>query len=368
MRCPHCTVELKTEVHRHVQMDRCPRCGGLWFDCDELARFNRFDSDFPLRREAKTSGQMTSLKCPRCGSILSRIAYTHGGSVYVDRCISCKGVWLDRGEIETIRGILTKKLRMNRARRKLDEATRREQELWEAHMNGVAEEESQQSVSRMEWFFMFVTRLPLEVYNPVRRFPAAVVALIVANVLIFALEYYVLDFRTVLSLAFVPNSLRQLEQLHGLVTSMFLHGSVLHIAGNVYFLYTFGDNVEDFFGPLKFLVLYFLCGLSANLVHFSVDVYSQAPALGASGAISGILAAYMLVFPRRKIYWFVIIWPVKLRAIWYGLGWAALQIVNAAIGGSSVAWFAHIGGFIAGIALTKGYTTYMKLQPAITDV
>jgi membrane associated rhomboid family serine protease len=283
------------------------------------------------------------------------MTYTPGGSLHVDRCISCKGVWLDAEEIDQIRGILTKKLRLNRSRRKLDEATRREQEMWEAHMSAVAEEESERTVSRSEWFFMFLTRLPLEVHNPVRRFPKAVIALMTVNVLTFVLQYFVLGDQTELGLTFIPASVLQFKQLHGIVTSLFLHGSVLHIAGNAYFLYTFGDNVEDFLGPLRFAALYFFCGIAANLAHFVAFTYSQLPTLGASGAISGILAAYMLVFPRRKIYWLVIIWPVKLRAIWYGVGWAVLQLANTASGRDGVAWYAHLGGFVAGLVFTKAY-------------
>ena len=145
---------------------------------------------------------------------------------------------------------------------------------------------------------------------------------------------------------------------------MFLHANLIHLVGNLYFLYSFGDNVEDYLGPLRFTLLYFICGLSASLAHFASNVYSAIPTLGASGAISGILAAYMILFSRRKIYVLLLVWPIRVRALWYGLGWIGFQAVHAATSTGGVAWDAHIGGFLAGAILTKGYLTYTNLPSA----
>src|SRR5262245_28765633 len=360
MKCPHCPVELLRTVHREVEFDRCARCGGLWFDRNEIAKFNHFDSDFPLRPEQPVFGEVTSLLCPRCVVPLSRSEYKPGGLLQVERCDRCKGVWLDGGELETIRRLVRKTLRITPARRRLEHIALQERQLWEVHQAKVASEESAISISRFEWLFMFLTRLPVEVHNPVLRFPKATLLLILANIVVFlaggtgsiAMNY-----------GFVPAQLRHFQNVFSLITSMFIHANIQHVAINMYFLYTFGDNVEDYFGSLNFICFYFLCGASAGLAHFAANIHSVIPAIGASGAISGILAAYMLVFPRRRIYWMILIWPLKIRALWYGIGWAALQVINAARGGGRVAWYAHLGGFAAGLVLTHGYILYKRSRP-----
>src|SRR5262245_43809266 len=240
MKCPRCPIELAEVASRGVKTHRCTRCRGMWFDAGELAKFNRFDSDFPLRPDNPCQGKFTSVHCPSCNSFLTCMPYTAGGSLKVDRCISCKGVWLDASEIEKIRKLLAKKLVWRRRMRHLDETIRREQEMWEAYTAEVAEDESAHHISRFEWLFMFLTHLPLEVHNPVRRFPSATIAILVANIVIFALQ--VAGINTV-KFAFVPDDFRHLIHTHTIVTSMFMHANIIHLTVNLYFLYTFGDNV-----------------------------------------------------------------------------------------------------------------------------
>jgi membrane associated rhomboid family serine protease len=139
---------------------------------------------------------------------------------------------------------------------------------------------------------------------------------------------------------------------------MFLHANMAHIAANLYFLYTFGDNVEDFLGGLNFTLFYLACGLMAQISSFFSNIHSTVPALGASGAISGILAAYTILFSRRKIYVMIVAWPVRIRAVWCGLFWLLLQILGTVAGRGGIAWSAHIGGFIAGAALIQIYLSY----------
>jgi membrane associated rhomboid family serine protease len=131
-----------------------------------------------------------------------------------------------------------------------------------------------------------------------------------------------------------------------------------HIAANLYFLYTFGDNVEDFLGPLNFVLFYLACGLMAQMSYFFADTHSIVPALGASGAISGLLAAYTILFSRRKIFVMIVAWPVRIRAVWCGLFWLLFQILGSVAGPAGIAWSAHIGGFLTGAALIQLYLSY----------
>ncbi len=145
-------------------------------------------------------------------------------------------------------------------------------------------------------------------------------------------------------------------------TSMFLHGSLFHIFGNMLYFWIFGNNVEDVMGPFRFLVFYFLCGISAAFTQVLFSPSSTVPMIGASGAISGVLAAYFVLFPYAKVYtlfWFFIFIRIIPIPAFFLLGfWFLAQLISgiSALGIQSsggVAWFAHIGGFIAGLILVN---------------
>ena len=144
-----------------------------------------------------------------------------------------------------------------------------------------------------------------------------------------------------------------------LFTYMFLHGGFLHFAGNMLFLLVFGDNVEDYLGHFRYTVFYILCGLISGLCHFAINPLSRVPTIGASGAIAGIMGAYFLLYPRSKILTIIpiIIIPffIEIPAFIFLGGWFLIQFYNVAGqgGASQIAWWAHIGGFIAGMALIR---------------
>ena len=153
-----------------------------------------------------------------------------------------------------------------------------------------------------------------------------------------------------------------------LLTSMFLHGGFLHLAGNMMFLWVLGDNIEDRLGHVKFLVFYLAAGVAAALSHLAIDPHSQAPMFGASGAISGVVGAYLLTFPFNKIkalIIFYLITVVELPAVWLLGGWFIWQLIQgvSSLGLSdhvSVAFFAHIGGFVAGVVLIAAYRLVIR--------
>jgi membrane associated rhomboid family serine protease len=144
-----------------------------------------------------------------------------------------------------------------------------------------------------------------------------------------------------------------------ILTSMFLHGSILHVAGNMLYLWIFGNNVEDAMGHVRFLLFYLICGVAAALTLAFMDPASRLPMVGASGAISGVLAAYVLLFPRARVTVIVplgiIFFPFRITAVWVVGFWFVLQLFSAAATHADqpgIAWWAHVGGFIAGAALT----------------
>jgi len=150
------------------------------------------------------------------------------------------------------------------------------------------------------------------------------------------------------------------QQLLSLLSFMFLHGGFWHLLGNMWSLYIFGDNVEDRLGPFRYLVFYLLCGITSGLSHLLFNLHSNIPTIGASGAIAGVMGAYLILHPHSKILTLIPIifipWFVEIPAFFFLGLWFVLQFLNAAgshgnIGG--IAWWAHIGGFVFGIVLLK---------------
>jgi len=148
------------------------------------------------------------------------------------------------------------------------------------------------------------------------------------------------------------------QQFFSFISYMFLHGGFLHLLGNIWTLYIFGDNVEDYLGPMPYLFFYLLCGIASGLAHVATNWFSPTPTIGASGAIAGVMGAYFLLHPKAKILTlvpiFFIPYFVEIYAFVFLGIWFLLQVVNAT--GSSaevagIAWWAHIGGFVFGIVL-----------------
>ena len=200
-----------------------------------------------------------------------------------------------------------------------------------------------------------------------RRFAWVTATLIFANVLIFLAELLwmaegTLD-QAIYSMGVVPYEVTHtfsLQVATSFLTSMFLHGGLMHIASNMLYLWIFGNNVEDAIGRLRFLLFYLFCGFAATGAQVFVQPNAQVPTIGASGAIAGVLGAYILMFPRAQIDTVLLLWRfiriIQLPAIVVLGLWFVLQLLNgllsfglAATGG--IAWFAHIGGFVVGMAL-----------------
>lgn len=150
------------------------------------------------------------------------------------------------------------------------------------------------------------------------------------------------------------------QQILSLFTFMFLHGGFMHLIGNMWSLYIFGDNVEDRLGSIRYVVFYLMCGLASGLTQLLFNTHSNIPTIGASGAIAGVMGAYFVLFPGSRILTLILIvfipWFVEIPAFFFLGIWFVLQFLNAA--GSSghaggIAWWAHIGGFVCGILFLK---------------
>ena len=213
--------------------------------------------------------------------------------------------------------------------------------------------------------------IPLRDRNPSGSFPLVTLAIIVGCTAAFILElsaggaiervfasYALIPARVTLGL---ENGAGPLGALTPFVTSMFLHGGWLHLIGNMWYLWIFGDNVEDVLGPVRYLLFYFLCGIAAGATHVLLSPGSTVPTVGASGAIAGVLAGYASLFPQARVLTLIPLgfyFPVvELPAVALLVLWFVIQGVSGFLSfgtqGAGVAWGAHVGGFLAGLVLVR---------------
>jgi rhomboid family protein len=220
--------------------------------------------------------------------------------------------------------------------------------------------------------------IPLKDLNPRRSYPIVNNTLILVNIIVFfyqfslpphAFKAFITEYATVparfpawasgnapFEVAFLP-----------LLTSMFLHAGIAHIAGNMLFLWIFGDNVEDFFGHFFYLLFYLFCGIGSGLIHVFFNLHSGLPALGASGAISGVMGAYLILYPRSRVLTLIFVFLVPVPAViilgyWFVLQFlAGLSSLGVQATGGVAVW-AHVGGFLIGMLITMVATTGSSRQ------
>jgi len=222
--------------------------------------------------------------------------------------------------------------------------------------------------------------IPLKDENPTSHFPIVTVLFIALNVVIFflqlvspeGLQFYVYKMGTIpyeithfksitLQVVQTGEQIPRLTPVLTLIVSMFLHGDIFHLLFNMLYLWIFGNNVEDFLGPFRFILFYLVAGVGASLTHIIFNANSQVPMIGASGAIAGILGAYLLLYPKARVMTLVLFSVVPIPAAFVLGLWFFMQLLNVG-GGGGVAWFAHIGGFLVGMALIKLIT---KKRPKV---
>jgi membrane associated rhomboid family serine protease len=215
--------------------------------------------------------------------------------------------------------------------------------------------------------------IPLHDTNPLKRIryqyvTVALIALNVAIYVIFISGWFVPpNEEEAASFAVIPAKLLaggtsgemifatgvDMPERFTLVTYMFLHGSWIHLLGNMLFLWVFGDNIEDAMGHWRFIMFYLMCGIFAGLLHSWMNPTSEIPLVGASGAVAGVIAAYLILHPKVKV-WVLALWriPIRITAAWALGAWIAWQFASLLFEGEeNVAWWAHIGGLLAGATL-----------------
>ncbi len=356
MKCPACSSILKPAATGSGGIRVCAECRGIWFACDQFVPFVRKlaeDEDlaaktamlFEPRRvvgERYISEQIRT--CPDCTGAMKKFNYAYDSNIILDRCKDCGGIWADCGEV-------TKAAQHIKGDHRVNEIGK---ELLGRKTTALDDMGELTDVLQSSPFIYmpFAPRIiiPLGDDQEREKTPWMTISLIVACVAVFAVTFFLGGDRQEIfnQYGWAPARLLSI----GLLTSMFLHGGLMHLLGNMYFLWLFGDNVEDRFSWIGYLLFYLGAELAANALHAAFNFGSTVPSVGASGAISGVMGAYMVFYPSAKIKMFFICRVVDISAVLFMGAWFGFQVFNGLLytnlGFSNIAWFAHVGGFLFG--------------------
>lgn len=312
----------------------------------------------------------TSRRCPICQKSMSAHLYPGAGKmIEVDHCVACAGLWLDHQELEAIeQRASASALRPRPVPAEVPPGL----EYYGSFE--MAAEVDRRYINWSMYFFCLFTQLPLEVHAPRRVFPGVLLLLVLACLACYWPELTMSQEAArafVLTFGLVPNQLSDPTQAYRLVSHAFLHAGPVHLIGNLFFLWIFGDNVHDVFcdhgprkGPLMFLAFYLIAAVCGGLLHAAITLtrpnMAAVPLIGASGAVSGLMAAYWRLFPRSRLYQIFFFKSFKVPLWLYFGWWLLLNLLLAASLGpySPISWEGHLGGFLAGFLLLEWFLPY----------
>ncbi len=348
--CPHCRSHLLEPLrHKEIEIDACMHCGGLWFDRHELDKVvHLYDPNYHRQGQIVESlghpVAETQKDCPHCQESLLTYEFEQGRDLKIDVCQTCDGIWLEKGELDHAKVFY-----------EIPEAIER----------------IQKKTTWVHWFFQFFLHLPVEFNIKPRKFPLITIALLIFNGLLLLPIMMTQSPENIwYGWGLIPQEWGSISWFVTLLTHQFLHGGWAHLIGNMYFLYILGDNVEDAMGRILFPLFYLFCGLVAGMTHVGYELIwggsTNIPLIGASGAISGVMAAYLYIFRQAKLTFMLVIFQYKLSPVWYFGIWLATNVLFLILGAAEVSWMAHIGGFIAGLVFSYFvYDRILKANPLI---
>ena len=378
MKCPVCGSELLQKRFGDIHVDFCGSCKGVWVATDKLDDLiielleTRDIPDAPLDIE-KDVVRVADLDegarmCPVCGREMRKFNYAYDSNIILDKCEECGGVWADDGEIMRLA------------------VFRKGNPILDRLADAIAENSRERVSVRLDsasqrggGWYAFAPKFILPMGDDLESssFPFVTAAIALLNVVVFVWQWFFLGGDTAQAFfkrfGLVPaNAFAGWEHLPSFLTSMFIHVGLFHLFGNMLFLFIFADNIEDKLGHAKFLGLYLLFGLAADFTHILSHPDSLIPTIGASGAISGIMGAYFVIFPAAKIKTYVYGKIMDIPA-WFFLGtWFTMQIIFSQLAksnplGGGVAWTAHLGGFVAGVAIALFFRFFPKKRSPLGE-
>ena len=369
--CPKCHVPLVRCKNEFGNFWHCPECDGTAVTISLLRKFVARETLNQLWQEAKQRDYPRKCACPGCNERMEAIPVdTPTGTYEIDVCSHCQFIWMDAGEWDSLPHVPVEKKapelspeareaiaiqKVERIQReydsRFDDGSPDEPWQWIPALLGMPFEEAEPQKKRRPWATWTLAMLVL-----------------VMSVLAF------FDLRNVVdALGLIPAEAGRWGGLT-FITSFFLHGGIMHLIGNLYFLLVFGDNVEDALGRAKYLLMILGATLVGDLCHILLDPDSTVPCIGASGGISGVIAFYALRFPKSRLslMYLVFFKPVYLRlsAIWMFAIWVAMQCFIAfqqAQGIGHVSGGAHLGGALAGFLVWLSWKMAGSKNPELAE-
>ncbi len=346
LRCAECRFQILEAVHEHgVEIDACVRCGGLWFDAGELAKVMQgYDEQLcPTGRVADGLGKRldtTERHCPHCRDELIEHELSPGNPIPVDVCPRCDGVWLDHDELTHAQA---------------------------GHHLAEAQTAIKRERTWGNWLFQLLLVLPVEFNFRPRRPAYATWALIAINVVVFGIELTSPNVPALIdAFGLYPDRFGQAQWFVGMFSHNFLHGGFSHLLVNMYFLWILGDNLEDVLGRWRFVGFYLLVAIAGGMAATFFSFDPEAPRIGASGAISGIMAAYAVLFRNSKLTFMLVIFQFKLATPIYVAIWVGLNLLGLLAQTPGIAWEEHLGGFACGLIIALvAYKALLREDPLL---
>ena len=279
------------------------------------------------------------MHCPSCGVNLVEYELSAANPMRVEVCDQCSGVWLEH-----------------------DELTRAQA----GHQVVDARRAIEADRTWGNWIFQFILSLPVEFNVRPRRSPWVTYLLIATNCAVFLGLTSMSPTNSVETLAIYPDRLGQSQWLLSLISHQFVHANVFHLLANLYFLWILGDNVEDLLGRSRFLAFYLTAGALGGLAYSLLGSALDVAMVGASGSVSGVIGAYAVLFRRSKLTFMLFVIQFKLSAPIYVSIWVALNLVGYVMQAPGIAWSAHLGGLLLGVAVAGlSYQALLRDRPLL---
>jgi len=337
--CPACATKTLTaySIDDH-ELEKCSQCHGLWFDEPELIAYIDAHRDkpdalnsFSLLNDATHQGK-SQQHCHDCNQAMTQYAILPNDPTVIDACHRCDTFWVSRENIQRVQ--YSHDLR--------DALTR---------INA--------GFTWRSWFFQILMKMPVEYNAKPRTTPWVTYGLILLNILFF-LPFFIspgLRDWTFYNLSIVTPVHDPAWFLGNLISAQFMHGSLMHIVGNCYFLWIIGDNIEDALGKKRFILAYLCTGIVGMLLEagFAISESRESILLGASAAVSGLFGMYIVWFKHAKLSVMLIVYQLRLPAYWFLGIWVITNLFGFFSGSEGVAYLAHLGGFVAGLAFALVY-------------
>ncbi len=362
--CARCDYPMVAQFHEGIRVDHCHRCGGSVIEPGGVAaNVGHWAEPSFWKATLGRETQGETLRCPACAGKMTGFQVPWDGrSVVVDHCGTCGALFLDKGEGEKLVSIVRQAESQGAfkgAKDAFGKKTKATRPAYDVEEEMLSAQDSTDKPPLPVYIFQVFTGMPVEVWNPVRNSAMWTRTLTVILGVIFFISMGVSiglgsleNIQHVFGyLTMKPDDILHGRRLWTLVTYSFLHGGIVHLLGNAYFLNVFGDNVEDRLGGPVFFGVFILSGLLGGVFQTVFQADPSISVLGASGGIAGLMGAYFVLFPRVKVWMVFFFMHFRVPIAFYFGGWILVNVAGWYLGGQTIAWWAHLGGFLSGCLL-----------------